>query len=297
MTARRAANLILTAGLVLGVLAYSAFATRRTVFDVDRLTAAAAGILEAAPVQDLLGDQVAEQIAEALPSDAVHDGTVVSAARETLRDPRFVEAFTEAMTALYQRVFAGAEGPVVLDLSATTDSVRSALARGDSSLADYIGYDDPITVRIGEGDLPDLQAWKGRLGAFTVVGALLGLSLVIGGVVLHPHRSQAVGRVGRWLAGYGCLQLVVFWLFPAAVLPAFAEWGKVMAEVIRGTGSTLVAPAVVAGVAGAALMGAAYAWQRRQPVVTEHLPGRPIAAAPTPLVSRVGAAGRWEPPV
>jgi hypothetical protein len=256
---RRLAWLLLTIGLVALCIADAAIAVEQTVMTPDRLRAAAPGVLATGPVRREMTRRVANELQRQLPgAQGLAQDRLDALAGAALREPRFVDAFADALVDLDGHVFQGHRGPVVLDDAAVTAAVRDAAASTTPELAASFAPGTRLTVSLETANAPDLHTLAGVVKSTARTALVVGLVLVVVGIEFAPRRRRAVARVGRWAIVLGSLHLVLFGLVARYVLAAFGAWPDVAAALIRGASARalIVGTLLVAG--GAVAVGAVH---------------------------------------
>ncbi len=239
----RLAGIALSLGLLAATTGLAAQAIRVTALDPQRVEDGASELLESGAIRDSVRDRIVDAVSRQAGAPFTDRTTLETAANEALEDPEVERAFEQGIGEVSRRMFEGnIETPVVLDSAPLTRAVKEALMRRDQRFGLWLP-DGSLMVTIPTDDLPDLTSATSFIETAAGVGLFAALLLIGGAVAFHDHRPWAVGRIGRWMFGFGGIAVVMTAILPRFVLPEFGDPGEIAGAVVAGTGAPLVWPA------------------------------------------------------
>lgn len=279
-------------------VAWSALVLRVTVLDADRLADSAEELLAAEQVRSVVGGNLEDQLAPLLPAGTETPG-FDDAADATLEDPQFIAAFSSALVALHENVFAGSDAPLVLDGGAVGAASANGLASVDPALAAQVPPGSRLDVPLTTVDPPDLSWITTVVTLVLVLGGIAAVTLLAVGLATTPHRAVPLRRIGRFALVLAVVQLLGAIILPSLLLLVFGSgWPEVGIRTWRAFAWGLVIPAAVLAVVGAGcLVGARVLRSGAGPAPTSPPPPKPAAPAspavappPAGAVPPVGAS-------
>ena len=286
---RTGARLLLAVSFLAASIAYSAWWVSGIVFDPASSGRAAHALLATPAVQRSLSDDISRQLDRELPETAA-PAAVHTAVAQALRDPRVTTAFADALTQLHRAMLSpdGNHAAIELDPRMVTSAIHDALAQQDPGLAAKITAREPITVRLGGGDLPHIGPARGTFTMIQLVALIIALMCGALSLALE-HGGRAVRRTGRRIAYLSIVPLALFEVAPPVLTHYDGETPQATAAVLRSLAGQVVPSAVILLVAGIAIaIGVTVAgWLRgptgtvaAEPPARSAAPGSPV---PTPL--------------
>jgi len=282
---RHSTGYLLGLGMFVAGLAYSAFCLELTVLNEHRITSSATSILESAPVQRTMADNIGTTLTNEIGSSPETLAAVQRAAVLALHDPRLQHAFTSTLEQAHRRLFEDPTQPVVLDSTEASAAIRDALRNVDANLAARVGENAQINVTIPADNLPDLRWFKRDDLAVARIGGLVALVLLALGLAIHSHPAWAVGKIGRWLFMIGFGELMVFFVIPHVLL---AQFDNDAAQVASSVGGQITAVLVTRGLTlvllGVTLIAGSVHFQRRT-ILRQRPPSPDLPAAPSHAVA------------
>lgn len=261
---RQSTGFLLGLGMFVAGLAYSAFCLELTVLNSQRVTSTAKSILESAPVQRVMADNIDKSLSAELGDSPDTQAAINRAAGLVVHDARFQRAFTTALQQFHRRLFDDPTQSMVLDTTQTTPAIREALNTVDPTLAARVSENASIDVSISNGNIPDLRWLKNDDKAVARIGGLLALALIVIGLAVHSHPAWAVGKIGRWLLMIGLFELLIFFVLPHVLLAqVHSDWAQVVSSVGGEITKVLIMRALILVGLGALLIATSVRLQRR----------------------------------
>lgn len=122
----------------------------------------------------------------------------------------------------------------------------------------------PITLPVEEVGV--LSAIRTGLGWFVPGAAIAGLGVALAGLIAHPRKSDAVTGIGLFLIMAAFAAVLLGYVVPVFLLPAFdaSTWVGVIPAVARQSMPIVVAGALVLAALGVALLVLSAASRRRR---------------------------------
>jgi len=169
-------------------------------------------------------------------------------------DPEIRAALGDIVSQSHARVIGEREEPVQITGAQIVPIVRNQQA---ASLA-------PITLPVEEVGV--LSGIRTGLGWFVPSMAIAGVVAALIGLIAHPRRSDAITGIGLFLVIGAILTMLLVYVVPAFLLPAFdaSTWVGVIPAVARHYLPVVAAAALVLAAAGFALMLLSAASRRRR---------------------------------
>lgn len=281
----------------------AAQAIRVTALDPQRVEDGASELFEAGTIRDSVRDRIVDAVSRQAGASFTDRATLETAANEALEDPEVERAFEQGIGEVSRRMFEGnIETPVVLDSAPLTRAVKEALMHRDQRFGLWLP-DGSLMVTVPTDDLPDLSSATSFIETAADVGLFAALFLIGWAVAFHDHRPWAVGRIGRWMSGFGGTAIVMTALLPRFVLPEFGDPGEIAGAVVAGTGAPLVWPAAALACTGFTTQFFAARWtrfavERQMRVSSDRFTGRhnAIERKPATPLSGQGASDQGPSP-
>jgi len=216
-SSRRAADVLITLGVVaLGLGAVSSVA-RRALFDTDAFAERIDASLEDTRVAAFVADRLTDALITQSPDLTAFRPLIAGTARGTVSTSGFRAVARTAARTAHAALFSEGGRTVIVSVPDVGILLRSALAKANPSLADKV----PIRVKgvvasIGSRNVDQfvLRLWRLARAArwLTAAFGLGGLLLMLAGFFMAGSARQAVARLGPHLLVAG---LVLFLLVPA----------------------------------------------------------------------------------
>lgn len=283
---RFAASVLVGLALLGGTVAWSAFATGRTLFDRNG-SERIADVLVAEPgVRDVLATALAKALRSGMEGGApIPAAEVEQVARRVLDDPRTLSLLRTAIVGAHQRLLGAADGPVRLDTGAVAQAGRDALIEAHPELAASLPMSVPLTVELPTDKLPELAPVGDHLARLGRVAGLAAVWLLALAFLVASDRPRVLRRTGKWAVGLGLSSVVMGGLLPHLISgvgnPRLAVAGALAVAVSR----PMLAPAVVLVAAGAGAMVVARAWRTAVALSPATPPAQAGAEAALPPVA------------
>ena len=215
-SSRRAADVLITLGVVaLGLGAVSSVA-RRALFDTDAFAERIDASLEDTRVAAFVADRLTDALITQSPDLTAFRPLIAGTARGTVSTSGFRAVARTAARTAHAALFSEGGRTVIVSVPDVGILLRSALAKANPSLADKV----PIRVKgvvasIGSRNIDQfvLRLWRLARAArwLTAAFGLGGLLLMLAGFLMAGSARQAVARLGPHLLVAG---LVLFLLVP-----------------------------------------------------------------------------------
>jgi hypothetical protein len=271
MIRRRIGNLLLTIGLLCAAVAYNGLVVRAIVLDGDVAQRAAATAMRDERMQRILADKTAEAIERQFLGGASqqleiagYDSSddVRAVAEAVIADPRFADAFGDAIRQVHEFVLVERTAPPVVEATTLLDAARAAAVAQNPAYAGLLPPDATLRVALPTDDLPDLTDASATVADQAQLAAVAAVVLVAGAFGVHSRRPRVVRGVGTWAISVAAVQAALALALPYAAgwLPADVQ--PVVEAVVTTLRPRLLAPAAMIGAAGAALVIGAWRWNR-----------------------------------
>lgn len=254
MRSRGIATLVLTLGLLGATVAAFAGALSATAFSEPVLTDTAPSLLDAGQVRDPLRLRTADALVATVSAVAAMDPQTRDRLAESVLDqPSFVAGFAGVVSSVYDHIFNGETGLIVVDPAAVRSATDAALAEVTPDLSAVVPPESLPLVAVDTATIPRLDGWDRATRVGAIVLAVVSIVAIGFGIARGDKRLRAVGRVGRWCVVVGLCVLAVFWLIPTLVTPLLGGWIEVGGIALSGS-SALLVPGLAAVAVGMSFM-------------------------------------------
>lgn len=245
---------VLTLGLLGATIAAFLGALSATAFSEPVLTDTAPSMLDAARVRDPIRLRTAAALVATVGAVAAMDPESRDRLTESVLDqPAFIAGFAGVLESVYDHIFAGETGPIVVDPAAVRSATEAALAEVAPDATAAVPPESLPLVAVDTASIPRLDGWDRTARVGAIVLAVTSFVAIGFGVARADKRLRAVGRVGRWCVVVGLCGLGLFWLIPTFVTPFLGGWIEVGGIALSGS-SALLVPGLAAVAVGMSFM-------------------------------------------
>ncbi|MEZ5340051.1 MAG: hypothetical protein R2706_00985 [Acidimicrobiales bacterium] len=280
---RGLAELILGVSLLLASLTWAGFVTTHTVLDPNQSERLADQVLDNETLRSALVGRLADSLAAALPDGAtVPQQTLESIAATALDDPSVERLVRDGIVKTHQNALNGVSEPVLLDGSALSTAVRTALVGDRPELDSLVPEAPAVAFELPTTGLSWFGKMRNAIERLVIIGFLLASAGAIFSLVVAKNRAAILRRVSFWAFGASAFWLAVSYLVPylaEQVGPTSTAIASAMTDVLFGA---MVRPAIIMAAFGTLLLGFSFligiAQQRGPAKVLQ--PTRPAAVAP-----------------
>ena len=282
MNPKIGARILLTLGFLAASVSYSSWVLNRTVLDPSATRSATHALITAPSVRSALARQLFDTLSPKLGHAAAVDPKLRTAVNAAVADPRFVNAFADAITKIHASILSDHGGSVTLDTSAVTASLRSAMAHHDPALANKVRTLGKVRLPLGgDAKLPHINGAVRAVSRAGTIAALLAF-LLIGAALLLAHDAKMIGRAGRRVALLAIGPTLAFAVLPRILAAGRGNPETVAAAVLRAYGRRVLLSAAVLVVLGVStwLVAVAMPVLRRRAVRGERPPAAALPSAP-----------------
>jgi hypothetical protein len=269
---RRLGGILLSVGLLAASIGYSGLILRGIITDDGVATRAAGAALDDERVQDLLAEETATAIGQQLLGPETlssleafgidPSGDLDAIAQAVMADPRFEAAFVDTVRQLHHIVLVETGPAPVIDVTALVSVARDAAVARNEAYAALFPPDGTLRVAVPSEELPDLTGASRSLGDRARVVTLAAVALVTAAMLVHSRRPRGLRRIGFWAIGTATVQALLALALPllSARVPGDLQGiADAVADTLR---PRLLVPAAMLAAVGAALVAAAWRWQR-----------------------------------
>jgi hypothetical protein len=278
MTQKVGARVLLALGFLAASISYSSWIVSRTALDPQATRSATHAILSAPAVRSALARQIHDTLAPELDRATASDPKLRAAINAAVADPRFVNAFDDAIVRVHKAILSDKGGKVTLDTHAVTVALRQAVARHDPAAAKKMKAVRSVSVPIGSAQVPHIGGATRTVGRVGTTAALVAV-LLVGSALLLAHDARMIGRAGRRVAWLAVGPLIAFALLPRLLSAAHGSTESVAAALLRAYGHRVIPSAIAFAVIGLSIWLTALVvpvlYRRRRPAEPATAPDLP----------------------
>ena len=208
---RAAVYILITIGVVLGVLAVLTVYVRDTVIDSDEAAQRSVEALQDPVVRQIIGRAVVDQIVIAVPDALAARPLLEQIVAGALGAPAFQEVYQTAIRDLHRTVFLGQTDTFTVQLSDMVLVVKTQATALNPELGEQIpdGLTDTLIDIQSDKLVVDAVQYAKRVRILAFVLPLLAIITFAAAIAVATDRRRAMSQLGFAIIGIGLIVIVV----------------------------------------------------------------------------------------